>query len=53
MMRKLYKQFGVVNTPRMLQAVDLSVCRAISKVSPEYQQIMSNPALLPGLQKAA
>lgn len=49
--RKIYKQFGE-QTPRILTAVDLNACREITKGSPQYQQIMENPALLPGLQKA-
>lgn len=50
MMRKLYKEFGIENTPRLLASVDLNACRGITKGSPGYQQIMDNPALLPGLQ---
>lgn len=53
MMRKLYKQFGLENAPKMLAAVDLIACRQITKDSPQYQQIMENPALLPGLPQAA
>lgn len=52
-MRKLYKQFGLENTPRILASVDLSSCRQIAKDSPQYKQIMENPSLLPGLPQAA
>ncbi len=52
-MRKLYKQFGIENIPRILASVDLSACRQIAKNSPQYKQMMENPALLPGLQQAA
>lgn len=50
MMRKLYKQFGVENTPKLLASIDLKACQNITEGSPEYQQMMENPALLPGLQ---
>lgn len=50
--RKLYKQFGE-QTPNLLTSVDLSACRKIAKGSLQYQQIMDNPASLPGLSKAA
>lgn len=48
--RKLYRQFGVENTPELLKSVDLTTCRGIVKDDPRYQQMMENPALLPGLQ---
>lgn len=47
-MRKLYKQFGK-ETPRFLAEVDFKACLQITKGSSEYQQIMENPTLLPGL----
>lgn len=52
LMRKLYKQFGET-TPKLLTQVDLQACLQITKGSPQYQQIMENPVLLPGLLKAA
>lgn len=52
-MRKLYKRFGIENTPKILAAVDLKACQSISKGSTQYQQMMENPVLLPGLEKAA
>lgn len=50
-MRKLYRRFGIENTPKLLRDVDLSACRGISEGSPEYQQIIENPELLPGLHQ--
>lgn len=51
-MKKLYKQFGLENIPRILGSVDLSACRQVTKGSPQYQQMIKNPALLPGLSRA-
>lgn len=48
--RKLYRQFGIENTPGLLKSVDLTVCLGIVKGTPQYQQIIEDPALLPGLQ---
>lgn len=48
--RKLYRQFGIENIPGLLKSVDLIACRGIVKDTPQYQQMMKNPALLPGLQ---
>ncbi len=50
-MRKLYKRFGLENLPKVLAKVDLVACQQITKGSPEYQQIIENPALLPGLHQ--
>lgn len=52
LIRKLYKQFGR-KTPQLLSQVDLHACQQIAKGSPKYQQIMEDPALLPGLHQAA
>lgn len=51
MMRKLYKRFGIENTPKILVSVDLNACRGIAKGSPEYQRMVEDPSLLPGLNK--
>lgn len=53
LIRKIYKQFGIENTPRLLSQVNLQACQVISKDTPQYQQVLENPALLPGLQQAA
>lgn len=50
-MRKLYKHFGLKDIPRILANVDLNACHQIIKGSPQYQKIIENPALLPGLQQ--
>lgn len=52
LVRKLYKYFGET-TPKLLTQVDLQACQQITKGSPQYQQIMENPALLPGLSHVA
>ncbi len=49
MIIKLNNQFGTEDTPKLLAQVDLVACRQISRGSTKYQQIMENPALLPGL----
>lgn len=51
MLRKLYKQLGN-DTPVALTSVDLNACRGIIKGSQQYQQIIENPSLLPGLNKS-
>lgn len=51
MMRKIYKHFGIENTPKLLTQIDLQACHGITKGSPQYQQITENPALLLGLQR--
>lgn len=52
LMRKLYKRFGET-TPKLLAQVNLQACQQIMKGSPQYQQIMEDPTLLPGLPRAA
>lgn len=52
-MRKLSKRFGEANTPKMLAAVNLKACEGIVRGTPEYQRIIEDPTLLPGLPQTA
>ncbi len=53
LMRKLSENLGFENLPNFLVNVDLAACRQMTKGSPEYQQIVNNPSLLPKLPQVA
>ncbi len=47
---KLVEQFGMENLPKVLQALDIQKIRAIKMNTPEYNQVLADPMLLPGLE---
>lgn len=47
--KKLYRRFGPKKTPEVIRNIDLTTLRSISQGSEQYQRMMEDPTLLPGL----
>lgn len=50
-MRGLYKRFGLQAALSMVADIDLSACNGIRQDNPDYQRMLNDPRLLPGLDR--